>query len=192
VEEIARGLPELPDAKKARFVALSLSAYDASVLVAEKDVADYFEAMLAEGADAKACANWLINEYFGRLNKAGLAIAGGPILPKAASAIVQMVAANLISGKTAKDVADMVWREGGDPRAIVKARGLEQLNDTAAIEGAIEAIIAANPDKVQDVKLKPKLIGWFVGQAMKATGGKANPQALNAILRRRLELPDEG
>jgi aspartyl-tRNA(Asn)/glutamyl-tRNA(Gln) amidotransferase subunit B len=192
VEEIARGLPELPDEKKARFIALSLSAYDASVLVAEKDVADYFEAMLAEGADAKACANWLINEYFGRLNKAGLAIGGGPILPKAASAIVQMVAANLISGKTAKDVADIVWREGGDPRAIVKARGLEQLNDTAAIEGAIEAIIAANPDKVQDVKLKPKLIGWFVGQAMKATGGKANPQALNAILRRRLKLPDEG
>jgi aspartyl-tRNA(Asn)/glutamyl-tRNA(Gln) amidotransferase subunit B len=169
-----------------------LSAYDASVLVAEKDVADYFEAMIAQGADVKACANWLINEYFGRLNKAGLTISSGPIAPSAASALVQMVAANVISGKIAKDVADIVWREGGDPRAIVKDRGLEQVSDTSAIEAAIEAIVAANPDKVAEVKLKPKLIGWFVGQAMKATGGKANPIALNVILRRRLGLPEEG
>jgi aspartyl-tRNA(Asn)/glutamyl-tRNA(Gln) amidotransferase subunit B len=135
------------DEKKARLMASGLSAYDASVLVAEKDVADYFEAMIAEGADAKACANWLINEYFGRLNKAGLTISSGPISSKAASTVVQMVASNLISGKIAKDVVDIVWREGGDPRAIVQERGLEQVSDTGAIEAAIDAIVAANPAK---------------------------------------------
>ena len=192
VGEIRKSLPELPDEKKARFVKLGLSAYDASVLVAERDTADYYEAMLADGADAKAAANWLNNEYFGRLNKAGLAIADGPIPAKANSAIVQMVSSNLISGKIAKDLCDIVWSEGGDPRAIVEARGMRQVTDTSAIEKVVDAVIAANPDKVEEVKAKPKLAAWFVGQVMKQSGGKANPQAVNAILKVRLSLPDEG
>jgi aspartyl-tRNA(Asn)/glutamyl-tRNA(Gln) amidotransferase subunit B len=130
VREIAASLPELPDEKKARFVALGLSAYDASVLVAEKETADYFEAMLAEGAEAKAAANWLNNEYFGRLNKAGLALTDGPISAAANAAIVEMISANVISGKIAKDLVDIVWNEGGDPRAIVESRGLRQVTDT--------------------------------------------------------------
>jgi aspartyl-tRNA(Asn)/glutamyl-tRNA(Gln) amidotransferase subunit B len=192
VKEIAASLPELPDEKKARFEGLGLSPYDASVLVAERETADYFEAMLADGADAKAAANWLNNEYFGRLNKAGLSLAAGPISAKANSAIVQMVSSNVISGKIAKDLCDIVWNEGGDPRAIVEARGLKQVTDTSAIEKAVDAVIAANPDKVEEVKLKPKLAAWFVGQVMKQTGGKANPGAVNAILKSRLGLPDEG
>ena len=192
VNEIAASLPELPDEKKARFMALGLSAYDASVLVAEREIADYFEEMLKNGAEAKAAANWLNNEYFGRLNKAGLSISEGPIAAKANSAIVQMVSANVISGKIAKDLCDIVWNEGGDPRAIVESRGLKQVTDTSAIEKAVDAVIAAHPDKVEEVKAKPKLAGWFVGQVMKQTGGKANPQAVNAILKARLGLPEEG
>jgi aspartyl-tRNA(Asn)/glutamyl-tRNA(Gln) amidotransferase subunit B len=192
VEAIRRSLPELPDEKKARLIKAGLSAYDAAVLVAEKETADYFEAMVAEGADAKAAANWLNNEYFGRLNKAGLTIASGPISARANSAIVQMVTSNVISGKIAKDLADILWSEGGDPRAIVEARGLRQVTDTGAIEAAIESVIAAHPDKVEELKAKPKLAAWFVGQVMKATGGKANPQAVNALLKRRLAIPDEG
>ncbi len=190
VDGIAKSLPELPDAKKARFMSLGLSPYDASVLVAEKETADYFEAMLAEGTEAKAAANWLNNEYFGRLNKAGLAISEGPVSAAANSAIVAMVADNSISGKIAKDLLDIIWSEGGDPRSLVDARGLRQVTDTSAIEAAVEAVIAANPDKVEEVKAKPKLAGWFVGQVMKQTGGKANPQAVNAVLKTRLGLPD--
>jgi len=194
VAEIEKSLPELPDEKRARFVAMGLSPYDASVLVAERETADYFEAMLAEGADAKAAANWLGNEYFGRLNKAGLTVTDGPVSPKANAEIVMMVAEGLISGKIAKDVLDIEWSERtGAPREkIVEARGLRQVTDSSAIDAAIEAVIAANPDKVEAVKAKPKLAGWFVGQVMKETGGKANPAAVNAALKTRLGLPEEG
>jgi aspartyl-tRNA(Asn)/glutamyl-tRNA(Gln) amidotransferase subunit B len=192
VREIQKSLPELPDEKKARLIKLGLSPYDASVLVAEKESVDYFEAMLGAGAEPKAAANWLNNEYFGRLNKAGLAIADGPVTAKANAAIVQMVASNMISGKIAKDVLDIVWNEGGDPTAIVESRGLKQVSDTAAIEKAIDAVIAANPDKVEEVKAKPKLASWFVGQVMKATGGKANPGVVNELLKARLGLPEQG
>ena len=192
VREIASSLPELPDEKKARFIKAGLSAYDASVLVAEKESAAYFEAMLTAGAEPKAAANWLNNEYFGRLNKAGVAIEDGPVSPEANAAIIEMVATNLISGKIAKDVLDIIWNEGGDPRAVVESRGLKQVTDTSAIEKAIDAVIAANPDKVEDVKAKPKLASWFVGQVMKATGGKANPGVVNALLKSRLGLPEEG
>jgi aspartyl-tRNA(Asn)/glutamyl-tRNA(Gln) amidotransferase subunit B len=192
VEEIAASLPELPDEKKARFVAQGLSPYDALVLVSEKETADYFEAMVGEGAEPKAAANWLNNEYFGRLNKAGLTIANGPISAAANSAIVQMIASNLISGKTAKDIADIIWLEGGDPRAIVEQRGLRQVTDSGAIEKAVDEIVAANPDKVAEARAKPKLAGWFVGQVLKSTGGKASPSVVNAIVRRRLGLPEEG
>ena len=192
VDELAKGLPELPDEKKLRFMQAGLSAYDAAVLVGEKEAADYFEAMVAEGAEAKAAANWLNNEYFGRLNKAGLTISLGPISAKAASLIVSLVASNVISGKIAKELTDIVWREGGDPREIVDRLGLRQVSDTAAIESAVDAVITANPERCEEVKAKPKAAAWFVGQVMKATQGKANPQVVNAILRRRLNLPDEG
>jgi aspartyl-tRNA(Asn)/glutamyl-tRNA(Gln) amidotransferase subunit B len=193
VDEIAASLPELPDEKKARFIKAGLSAYDAGVLVADAEPSHYFEAMVADGADAKAAANWLVNEYFGRLNKEGLSIADGPISANANSAIVQMISTNVISGKIAKDLLDILWAEpNADPRAIVEERGLKQVTDTSAIEAAVDAVIAAHPDKVEEVKLKPKLAGWFVGQVMKTTGGKANPQAVNAVLKQRLGLPDEG
>jgi len=192
VDGIAKSLPELPDEKKARLVKAGLSAYDATVLVAEKESADYFEAMLATGIEAKAAANWLNNEYFGRLNKAGLAITDGPVSAQANAAIVKMVAANTISGKIAKDLLDIVWSDGGDPEQIVEARGLKQVTDTSAIEKAVDAVIAANPGKVEEVKAKPKMASWFTGQVMKATGGKANPGVVNAILKQRLGLPEEG
>jgi aspartyl-tRNA(Asn)/glutamyl-tRNA(Gln) amidotransferase subunit B len=189
VDELASGLPELPDAKKARFMNdYGLASYDAGVLVMERETADYFEEMVREGAEAKASANWLINEYFGRLNKAGLSIEAGPVTAKANSVIVQMVASNMISGKIAKDLIEIVWEIGrdADPRAIVDERGMKQVTDTGAIEAAVDAIIAANPDKVEQAKAKPTLLGWFVGQVMKQTGGKANPQAVNELLKSKL------
>ena len=191
VAAIEKSLPELPDEKRARFVALGLSPYDASVLVAERELADYYEA-LAKGVDAKAAANWLNNEILGRLNRDGLTITDVPVSAAANNAIVTMVADGTISGKIAKDLLDIVWAEGGDPRQVVEARGLRQVTDTGAIDAAIEAVIAANPEKVEEVKAKPKLAAWFVGQVMKQTGGKANPGAVNAALKKRLNLPDEG
>jgi len=191
VAEIQKTLPELPDEKKARFMAKGLSAYDASVLVAERELADFYEE-LAKGVDAKAAANWLNNEILGRLNRDGLSITQVPVSADANNAIIRMIADNTISGKIAKDLLDIVWAEGGDPRAVVETRGLKQVTDTGAIDAAIEAVIAANPDKVEEVKAKPKLAGWFVGQVMKQTGGKANPAAVNAALKARLNLPEEG
>ncbi len=193
VDDIARSLPELPDQKKARYVAAGLSAYDASVLVAEREAADYFEEMLADGADAKAAANWLNNEYFGRLNKVGLTVASGPVSAKANAEILAMVAGGVISGKIAKDVLDIEWNERtGSPKQIVESRGLKQMTDDSAIEAAVESVLAVNPARVEEVKSKPKAAAWFVGQVMKMTSGKANPQKVNAILRRRLGLPEEG
>jgi len=192
IDGIARSLPELPDEKKVRFVGLGLSAYDAAVLVAEKETADYFEAMLAEGADAKSAANWLNNEVFGRLNRAGLNVATSPVSAAQNAAILALLAENVISGKIAKDLLDIVWSEGGDPRAIVDARGLRQVTDTSAIEAAVDRVIAANPQKVEEAKAKPKLAGWFVGQVMKETGGKANPGVVNALVKSRLGIVDEG
>ena len=189
VDALAAELPELPDAKKARFMGdYGLASYDAGVLVMERETADYFEEMVREGADPKAAANWLVNEYFGRLNKAGLSIETGPVTARANSAIVQMVAANTISGKIAKDLIDIVWDAGrdADPRAIVEERGMKQVTDTGAIEAAVDAIIAANPDKVEQAKAKPTMLGWFVGQVMKQTGGKANPQSVNELLKSKL------
>jgi aspartyl-tRNA(Asn)/glutamyl-tRNA(Gln) amidotransferase subunit B len=191
VAEIEKSLPELPDEKKARFMSQGLSAYDASVLVAERELADYYEE-LAKGVDAKSAANWLNNEVLGRLNRDGLSIGEVPVSAAANNTIIQMVADKTISGKIAKDLLDIIWKEGGDPRQVVEARGLRQVTDTGAIDAAIEAVIAANPDKVEEVKAKPKLAAWFVGQVMKQTGGKANPAAVNAALKTRLNLPEEG
>jgi aspartyl-tRNA(Asn)/glutamyl-tRNA(Gln) amidotransferase subunit B len=194
VDEIKQTLPELPDEKKARFMALGLSSYDASVLVAERDTADYFDDMLRSGAEPKAAANWLINEYSGRLNRAGLTISRGPVSARANAEIVAMIADNQISSKIAKDVLDIEWKEQtGAPRSkIVDARGMKQVTDETAIERAVDQVIAANPQKADEARAKPKMASWFVGQVMKATGGKANPQSVTAILKRRLGLPDEG
>ena len=191
VDAIKETLPELPDEKKARFMSQGLSAYDASVLVAERELADFYEE-LAKGVDAKAAANWLNNEVLGRLNRDGLSITEVPVSAAANNTIIQMVADKTISGKIAKDLLDIVWKEGGDPRQVVESRGLKQVTDTGAIDAAIEAVIAANPDKVEEVKAKPKLAAWFVGQVMKQTGGKANPAAVNAALKTRLNLPEVG
>ncbi|HEY8383628.1 MAG TPA: Asp-tRNA(Asn)/Glu-tRNA(Gln) amidotransferase subunit GatB [Microvirga sp.] len=186
VDELAKDLPELPDAKKARFMAeYGLSAYDADVLVAERASADFFEE-IAKGRDGKAAANWVINELFGRLNKEGKDIASSPVSANQLGAIVDLIGEGVISGKIAKDLFEIVFMEGGDPREIVESRGMKQVTDTGAIEKAVDDIIAANPEKVEQAKAKPTLLGWFVGQVMKSTGGKANPAAVNEILKRKL------
>ncbi|MCV0368570.1 Asp-tRNA(Asn)/Glu-tRNA(Gln) amidotransferase subunit GatB [Filomicrobium sp.] len=191
VDELAKGLPELPDEKRARFIKeYGLSAYDAGVLVAERSSADYFEAVIAAlddpARDGKLAANWVINELFGRLNKEGTAIEDSPISAAQLAGIAKLIGSQAISGKIAKDLFEIVWSEGGDPAEIVEARGMKQVTDTSAIEKAVDEVIAANPDQVEKVKAKPTMIGWFVGQVMKASGGKANPQAVNEILKKRL------
>ena len=186
VESLKGALPELPDAKKARFIATyGLSPYDASVLVAEREQADYFEEV-AKGPDGKAAANWVINELFGRLNKEGKDVTTSPVSAAQLGGLVDLIGEGVISGRIAKDLFEILWTEGGDPREIVETRGMKQVTDTGAIEKAVDELIAANPDKVEQVKAKPTMLGWFVGQAMKASGGKANPQALNEILKQKL------
>ncbi|KLK91452.1 glutamyl-tRNA amidotransferase [Microvirga vignae] len=186
VDDLAQHLPELPDAKKARFMSdYGLSSYDAGVLVAERASADFFEEV-AKGRDGKAAANWIINELFGRLNKEGKDITQSPVSAQQLGAIIELIGENVISGKIAKDLFEIVFTEGGDPREIVEKRGMKQVTDTGAIEKAIDEVIAANPDKVEQAKAKPTLLGWFVGQVMKQTGGKANPQAVNEILKSKL------
>jgi aspartyl-tRNA(Asn)/glutamyl-tRNA(Gln) amidotransferase subunit B len=187
VAALQQHLPELPDQKKARFVALGLPAYDAGVLVAERETAEFFETV-AKGRDAKTAANWVINDLFGRLNKEGKDIAASPVSSAQLGAILDLIGAGTISGKIAKDLFEIVWSEGGDPHAIVEARGMKQVTDLGAIAKAIDEIIAANPDKVADAKTNPKAIGWFVGQVMKSSGGKANPQAVNELLKTKLGL----
>ncbi|MCJ7599119.1 MAG: Asp-tRNA(Asn)/Glu-tRNA(Gln) amidotransferase GatCAB subunit B, partial [Methyloceanibacter sp.] len=186
VDKLAKDLPELPDTKRARFIKdYGLSPYDADVLVSEREAADYFEAV-AKGRDAKQAANWVINELFGRLNKEGRDVVDSPVTADQLGAILDLIKGETISGKIAKDVFDIVWTEGGDPETIVEARGLVQLTDMGAIEKAVSEAIAANPDKAEQAKAKPALIGWFVGQVMKATGGKASPQAVNTLLKQKL------
>ena len=194
VAELEKGLPELPDQKKVRFVReYALSAYDADVLVAERAMAEYFESVVigtgaASRRDAKLAANWVINELAGRLNREGKDIAASPVSAAQLGAILDLLADGTISGKIAKDVFEIVWTEGGDPRTIVERRGLKQVTDLSAIEKIVDDVVADNPDKVADAKANPKAIGWFVGQVMKASGGKANPQAVNDLLRKKLGL----
>ena len=193
VDELKANLPELPDQKKARFIAeFGLSPYDASVLVAERESADFYETVLARLADktrdGKLAANWVINELFGRLNKEGRDIATSPVSATQLGTIVDLIGEGTISGKIAKDLFEIVWQEGGDPRALVETRGMKQVTDIAAIEKVVDDIIAANPDKVAQAKAKPQLIAWFVGQVMKSSGGKANPQSVNDLLKSKLGL----
>ena len=186
VDELAKGLPELPDEKRARFMAdYGLTPYDASVLVAEKENAAFFEDV-AKGRDGKVAANWVINELFGRLNKEGLEIEASPMSAKQLGGIVDLIGDGTISGKIAKDLFEIIWTEGGDPADVVEKRGMKQVTDTGAIEKAVDDVMAANPEQVEKAKAKPSLAGWFVGQVMKATGGKANPQAVQKIVKEKL------
>jgi len=251
VDDLKADLPELPDEKHDRFVTeYGLSAYDANVLVAEKDRAAFFEQVVLGGAsaagggksgkakaagkagktkarrdgkaagkqpaskkaaggtsgkgkkaggkkagasssaktrrDGKATANWVINEFFGRLNKEGLEISQSPMSADQLGGIIDLIADKSISGKIAKDLFEIVWGEGGDPLEIVEKRGMKQVTDPGAIEKAVDEVIAANPGQVEKAKEKPSLAGWFVGQVMKATGGKANPQAVNDLVKKKL------
>src|SRR5690606_11487419 len=188
VDALAAELPELPDIKKDRLVKnLGLTVYDASILVSEKAIADYFE-KVAAGRDGKTAANWVINDLLGALNKAGESIENAPVSPGQLGSVIDLIKEGTIPGKIAKDLFEIVWNEGGDPRGLVEERGLKQVTDTGAIEKAVDEVIAANPDKVAQAKEKPTLAGWFVGQVMKATGGKANPQAVNDLVKARLGL----
>src|SRR4030088_2514533 len=191
VADLKADLPELPDQKKARFIAeFGLSPYDASVLVAERESADFYEPVLATLADkvrdGKLAANWVINELFGRLKKEARDISTSPVSATQLGPIVDLIGEGTSSGKIAKDLFEIVWQEGGDPRALVDARGMKQVTDLGAIEKVVDDIIAANPDKVAQAKAKPQLIAWFVGQVMKSSGGKANPQSVNELLKSKL------
>jgi aspartyl-tRNA(Asn)/glutamyl-tRNA(Gln) amidotransferase subunit B len=188
VKEIEQTLPELPDAKKQRLQSqYGLSAYDAGVLIIEADRADYFEAA-AKGRDAKLVSNWVTNELLSKLSSGGHEIAQSPLPSSDIAQLVELIENGTISSKIAKEVFEHMWAGEGRPADIVEKRGLVQINDTGAIEAAIDALIAANPDKAEAVKEKPQAIGWFVGQVMKETGGKANPATVNELLRSKLGL----
>ena len=190
VDALKANLPELPDDKKARFVAdMGLSVYDASILVSEKAVADYFEEV-ASGRDGKMAANWVINDLLGALNKSGKGIEETPVSPAQLGSIIDMIKDGTISGKIAKDLFEIVFTEGGNPAEIVEARGMKQVTDTGAIEKAVDEVIAANPDQVAKAQAKPALAGWFVGQVMKATGGKANPKAVQELVKTKLGIEE--
>ena len=187
VDDLAANIPELPDAKKARFISdFGLSDYDASVLTADTENAAFFE-KTAEGQDGKLVANWVINELFGRLKKDDKDITESPVSPEQLGGVIALISKGDISGKIAKDLFEIVYTDGGDPAVIVEERGMKQVTDLGAIEKAVDEIIAANPDQVAKAKENPKLAGWFVGQVMKATGGKANPKAVNELVARKLQ-----
>jgi aspartyl-tRNA(Asn)/glutamyl-tRNA(Gln) amidotransferase subunit B len=186
VDDIARTMPELPDAKKARFMAdFGLTDYDSNVLTADLESSSFFEAV-AQGRDGKMAANWVINELFGRLNKESRTIADTPLSAPQLGGVIDLIASGEISGKMAKDLFDILWTDGGDPAEVAAARGMKQVTDTGAIEAAVDEIIAANPAQVEKAKANPKLAGWFTGQVLKATGGKANPATVNDMVARKL------
>lgn len=188
VNDIAASLPELPDAKKARFVSdYGMTEYDAGVLTADVENAVYFEAV-AKGRDGKLAANWVINELFGRLKKEDHTISGSPVSAEQLGGIIDLISSGDISGKIAKDLFGIVYTGGGDPAKIVEDRSMKQVTDTGAIEAAVDRVIADNPDQVTRAQANPKLAGWFVGQVMKATGGKANPKAVNELVQIKLGL----
>jgi aspartyl-tRNA(Asn)/glutamyl-tRNA(Gln) amidotransferase subunit B len=188
VDALKNQLPELPGEKRQRFISTyGLGVDDADILVAERETAEFFEAV-AQGRDPKLAANWVINELGGRLNREDKDVSGSPVSAGQLGAILDLIGAGTISGKIAKDLFDIVWEEGGDPNQIVDARGMRQVTDTGAIEPLVDEAIAANPEKAAQAKEKPAMVGWFVGQVMKASQGKANPQAVNQLLRDKLGL----
>ena len=187
VARIKAGLPELPDAKKGRFTKdYGLSPYDAGVLVAERETAEFFEAV-AKGRDAKQAANWVTGDFFAMLNRRGVPIAQSPIGAAQLGKLLDLIADGTISGRIAKELFVAMEESGKDPAALVEERGLKQVSDTGAIEAAIKAVIDANAGQVAAYKAKPTLFGWFVGQVMKSTGGKANPKVVNQLLRKALD-----
>ena len=186
IEEIRAGLPELPDAKKARLVSqYGLSPYDAGVLISDAAKADFFEEAV-KGRDAKLVSNWVTNNLMARLTEGGLEIESSPIPPADIAALVKLIEEDVISSKIAKEVFEHMWAGEGDPAAIVEKRGLTQVSDTGALEAIIDALITANPGQAEQVRTKPQAIGWFVGQVMRESGGKANPATVNALLRKKL------
>ncbi len=188
VDDIAASLPELPDAKKARFVNdYGMTEYDAGVLTADVENAAFFEAV-AEGRDGKLAANWVINELFGRLKKEDHSISESPVSAAQLGQIIELISSDTISGKIAKEVFEIAYKTGRDPAEIVETEGMKQVTDTGAIEAAVDQVIADNPEQVEKAKANPKLAGWFVGQVMKATGGKANPKAVNELVTAKLGL----
>ena len=188
VEEIRAALPELPDAKKERFIGdFGLTAYDAGVLVAEKETADFYESVVGGARDPKLVANWVTGEYFGALNRSGLALAEAPVDAAKLGGLLDLIADETISGRIAKEVFDAMWESGKDAAAIVEERGLKQITDTGAIEAAVDKVIAEAPEQAEQFRQgNQKVIGWFVGQIMKATQGKANPKLVNELLRKKL------
>jgi aspartyl-tRNA(Asn)/glutamyl-tRNA(Gln) amidotransferase subunit B len=187
VERLRAELPELPDAKKARFVsAYGLSADDASVLVAEKESALFFE-RVAAGRDAKAAANWVMGDLFGALNRLGAGIEQSPVSAEQLGALIDLIADSTLSGRLAKEVFAEMIATGTDPATIVEAKGLRQVTDTGAIESAIDEVLAAHIDKVAEYRAgRDKLYGFFIGQVMRATQGKANPALVNQLLKEKL------
>ena len=192
VDALAAFLPELPDAKKMRFMAdYGLSPYDASVLVAEREMADFFESAVGHAGakrDAKAVANWLMGDVSAHANAQGVPVAEAGLSAASLATLVDLIAEGVISGKIAKDLLVMLLGDDreAEPRALVEARGLRQVTDAGVIDHAVYAVIAANPDKAEQAKSKPGMLGWFVGQVMKSTGSKANPRAVSDALKRRL------
>ncbi|MDH5530503.1 MAG: Asp-tRNA(Asn)/Glu-tRNA(Gln) amidotransferase subunit GatB [Paracoccaceae bacterium] len=188
IDDIAAAMPELPDTKKARFVTdYGMTDYDAGVLTAEVENAAFFETV-ARGRDGKIAANWVINELFGRLNKEGLGIADTPVSAAQLGGMLDLLASGEISGKMAKGLFEILWTEGGDPAEQAAKHGMKQVTDTGAIEAAVDEVIAANPGQVEKAMANPKLAGWFVGQVLKATGGKANPATVNQLVAQKLGL----
>jgi aspartyl-tRNA(Asn)/glutamyl-tRNA(Gln) amidotransferase subunit B len=194
VDALAAELPELPDAKKTRFMAdYGLSPYDASILIAERETADFFESVVKHGGterDPKAVAHWLMGDLAAHANAHGVPVVEAGLSAASLAALVDLIGEGVISGKIGKDLLGTLLSDdrGADPRALVEARGLRQVTDAGAIDSEVEAVIAANPDKAEQAKAKPGMLGWFVGQVMKSTGGKANPQAVSDALKRRLGL----
>jgi aspartyl-tRNA(Asn)/glutamyl-tRNA(Gln) amidotransferase subunit B len=199
VDGLKEHLPELPDEKKGRFInELGMNEYNAAVLVADKDAADFFEKTLAR-LDEKSkrlghprvageVSKWVQGELFGAMHRAGIEFADSPVSPEQMAVLLWLMFDNEINSTIAKEILKIMWSEGGDPRAIVEQRGMKQVTDLGAIEKVVDDIVGNNPDKVVDAKSNPKAIGWFVGQVMKASGGKANPQAVNELLRKKLGL----
>lgn len=187
VDDLQADLPELPDDKKDRFITdFGLPVYDASVLVADRERAEFFE-VVATNRDARLAANWMTGDFFGALNKNGLELADSPVSAAQLGGLVDLISDDTISGRIAKDVFDIMWKTGKDAAVIVAEKGLKQITDTGAIESAIDDIIANNPKQVEQFRGgNEKLIGWFVGQTMKATGGKANPGLVNTLLKEKL------
>jgi len=192
IARVTADMPELPDARQLRFVEqYALSDYDASTLTASKPLADCFESVAGSAGEAKLSANWVMGEYSGALNKAGLELAASPVSAEMLGGLIKRIADNTISGKIAKQVFEIMWQSGEAADQIIEERGLKQITDSGAIEAVVDAIIAANPDQVAnyqnaDEKKQPKMLGFFVGQVMKESKGKANPQQVNQLLKKKL------